>query len=84
MEESKKLQEAYTIYYTSCIESLICLSYTIPYIAFAVNKLEKINTQQGEPHIKLIVHLLRYIRDHSQSGLKLYSNEKKAQVVHIL
>ena len=75
MEESKKLQEAYNIDYASCIGSLIYLSYTRPDISFAVNKLAKFNAQPGEQHLRALVHLLRYIRDHSQLGLKFYSDE---------
>ena len=83
-EESSKLQEAYNIDYASCIGSLIYLSYTRPDITFAVNKLAKYSRQPGEQHMLALIHLLRYVKQHTQLGLTFYSDITQSPVYKLL
>jgi hypothetical protein len=72
--ESSKMQEDYNLDYASCVGSLIYLSYTRPDITFAVNKLARYSRQPGEPHMIALIHLLRYLKQHTQYGLTFYSD----------
>jgi hypothetical protein len=83
-EELSKLQEAYNIDYSSCIDSLIYLSYTRPDISFAVNKLVKYSIQPGEKHMVALIHILRYIKQHTSLGLTYYSDITQSIVYKLL
>lgn len=82
--ESSKMQEDYNLDYASCVGSLIYLSYTRPDISFAVNKLAKYSRQPGEPHMISLIHLLRYLKQHTQYGLTFYSDFTKSPAHKIL
>ena len=83
-KESEKIQKEYNIDYRACIGCLLYLSYTHPDIIFAVNKLAKYGIKPGEYHMKCAIHVLRYIRDHPNYGIKFYSNWKISPVHDIV
>jgi len=63
---SKQLAIEYNIDYASCVGSLIYLGMTRVDILYAVNKLAKFTHKPGKVHFEAMIHLLRYLRDHSQ------------------
>ena len=54
--------------------SLIYLFSTIVYLGFSIHKLENFSSNPGEVHFEGLVHLLRYIRDNKNLGLKYSAN----------
>ena len=83
-EESKEIQRQYNIDYPACVGHLIYLSYTRTDILYAVNKLAKFNRKPGKYHMDNIVHLLRYLRDSPNYGIKFYSNYEEAPIYQAL
>jgi hypothetical protein len=69
-----QLEAEYNIQYSSCIGSLIYLTMTRSDIIYAVNKLAKFSRSPGRVHFDVLIHLLRYLRDHTYLGVKFYSN----------
>ena len=53
-------------------------------LSLAVQKLEKFSANPGKEHFELLVHLLRYIRDNNNLGLKYYANINYTPVSDIL
>ena len=49
-------------------------------LSFVVQKLEKFSANPGKLHYKVLVHLLRYIRDNNTLGLKYYAGMNDAPV----
>jgi len=78
------LQEEYNLDYASCIGALIYLALTRTDIIFSVNKLAKFTKRAGENHLKALVHLLRYLRDHILLGVRYYSDISFAPVTKLL
>ena len=81
---SLKLQEEYNLDYASCIGALIYLALTRTDIIFSVNKLAKFTKRPGENHLKALIHLLRYLRDHIHLGVRYYSDIDRAPVTNLL
>ena len=83
-EQVENLTREYNIHYRVCIVSLIYLLSTRVYLSFAVNKLAKFSAKPGKVHFEGLVHLLRYIRDNKNLGLKYYADLNDAPVTDIL
>jgi hypothetical protein len=81
---SQQLAVEYNIDYASCIGSLIYLGMTRVDIIFAVNKLAKFTHKPGKIHFEALIHLLRYLRDHSHVGIHFYSDISTAPITHTL
>ena len=81
---ANKLMEEYNLDFASCVGALIYLALTRTDIIFAVNKLAKFTRRPGENHIKALLHLLRYLRDHTHLGVRFYSNLEDAPVTKLL
>ena len=69
-EKVEKLTRDYNIKFRACIGSLIYLWSSRVYLSFAVHKLERFSANPGKVHYEGLVHLLRYIRDNNNLGLK--------------
>jgi len=81
---SMQLAEEYNIDYASCVGSLIYLGMTRVDIVYAVNKLAKFTHKPGRIHFEAIVHLLRYLQDHSHVGICFFSNYQNAPITRSL
>ena len=66
------------------MRSLIYLLSTRVDSSFAVHKLENISANPGKVHFEGLVHLLRYIRDNKNLGLKYYADLNDAPVTDLL
>ena len=44
------------------------------YLSFVLHMLEKVSSNPGKVHFEGLVHLLRYIRDNKNLGLKYYAD----------
>ena len=53
-------------------------------LSFAVHNLVKFSANPGKVHFEGLVHLLRYIRDNKNFGLKYYVNINDAPVSDLL
>ena len=82
--DSQCLQEEFNIDYASCVGSLIYLGNTRPDMIFGINKLAKFSRMPGERHILALIHLLRYLSQHTQSGLTFYSDITHSPVYKML
>ena len=82
-EQVEKLAREYNIHYRDCIGSLIYLLYTRVDLSFTVHKLEKFSETPGKVHFEGLIHLLRYIMDNNNLGLK-YSDLNDAPVTDLL
>jgi hypothetical protein len=82
--DSQCLQEEFNIDYAACVGSLICLANTRPDMIFGINKLAKFSRAPGEKHILALVHLLRYLSQHTQYGLTFYSDITHSPIYKML
>jgi hypothetical protein len=73
-EKAAILVEEYKLDYASCIGSLIYLSQTRTDIIFAVNKLARYMRRPGKAHFDALAHLLRYLRDNNNYGVRFFSD----------
>ena len=53
-------------------------------LSFTVHKLAKFSANTGKVHFKVLIHLLRYIRDNKTLGLKYHALLNDALVTDIL
>ena len=83
-EQDEKLTRKFSIHYRAFIGSFIYLLYTRVDLSFAVHKLAKFSENPGKVHFELLVHLLRYIRENKNLGLKYYANMNDAPVYDLL
>ena len=83
-DQIDKLTREYNIHYRACIGSLIYLLSTRVDLSFAVHKLENVSANPGKVHFEGLVHLLRYIRDNHNLGLKYYADLNDAPVTDLL
>ena len=83
-EESITVQEEFNIDFAACVGCLIYLSYTRPDIIFAVNKMAKFTRKPGRYHLECIVHVLRYLRDNSNYGIKYYHKKEESPLYSLL
>jgi hypothetical protein len=84
VDEAIQLQAEYNIDFSSCIGSLIYLEQTRTDILFAVNKLAKFTRCPGVKHMEALVHLLRYLRDNTNLGVRFYSDISRSPVYQML
>jgi hypothetical protein len=83
-EDMLKLQEEYKLDFASCVGALIYLALTRVDIAHAVNKLAKFTRLPGENHYNALLHVLRYLRDHSFFGITFYGELSDAPIYKML
>ena len=83
-EESSTMQQEFNIDYVSCVGSLIYISNTCPDMTYGINKLAKFSRNPGQVHILALIHLLRYLSQHTQFGLTYYSTEEESPVYKML
>ena len=84
LEDSQALQKQYRIDYGSCVGCYIYLSNTRPDLMYAVAKLSKFSRQPGKKHMKYLLHLLRYTRDHTNYGIKFYADWSVSPLANLL
>ena len=72
-EKVEKLTRELYIHYRACIGSLIYLLSTRVDLSFSVHRLAKFLANPGKVHFEGLIHLLRYIRDNKNLGLKYYA-----------
>ena len=84
IDQSEQLQQEFNLDFRACVGCLLYLAYTRPDIIYGVNKLAKCGHRPGETHIRAIIHLLRYLRDHPNYGLQYYSNWTTSPVYKII
>ena len=83
-EQVEKLTRKFNIHYRACIGSLIYLFSKRVDLIFAVQKLAKFSANPGKVHFEGLIHLLRYIRDNKNFGLKYYADLNDAPVTDLL
>jgi hypothetical protein len=83
-EEAIRLEKEYGFAYSSVVGALIYILSTRPDLTFAVSKLAKFMRLPGKKHFEAIAHLLHYLREKSQLGLKYYSDLARAPLQRIL
>ena len=83
-EQVEKLTREYNIHYRARIGSLIYLLSTRVDLSFAVHKLDLFLGNPGKVHFEGLIHLLRYIRDNNNLGLKYYADLNDAPVTDLL
>ena len=83
-EQVEKLTKGYNIHYIYFIGSLIYLLSTRVDLSFSVHKLAKFSANPGKAHFDGLIHLLRYIRDNNNLGLKYYADLNDTLVTDIL
>ena len=83
-EQVERLNRELNVSYRSCIGSLICLLSTIVDLIFAAHKLAKFLENPGKVNFEGFVHILRYIRDYKNLGLKYYADMSDAPVSDLL
>ena len=83
-EVALELAAEFNIDLASCVGALIYLGMTRVDIAHGVNKLAKFTRLSGRAHFNAMVHLLRYLRDHSHLGITFYRDFKRSPVCKLL
>ena len=53
-------------------------------LCFSIHNLEKFSSNTGKVHFEGLVHLMRYIRDRYNLGLKYYANIEDAPLSDLL
>ena len=53
-------------------------------LSFAVHKLAKFSENPGKVHFEVLIHLLRYISDNKNLGLKYYADLNDSPVTDLL
>ena len=76
-EKVEKLTRDFNIHYRACLYKRVDLS-------FAVHTLLIFPENPGKVHFEGLVHLLRYIRDNKNLGLKYYEDLNDAPVTDLL
>ena len=72
------LSREYKINYRACVGSLSYLLYKIFDLYFEVHKLVKFSSNTDKVNFEGLSHLLRYIRETNNLGLKYYSKIEDA------
>ena len=83
-EESSTMQQEFNVEYASCVGYLIYIFNTHPYMTYGINKLAKFSRNPDQVHMLALIHLLRYLCQHTQFGLTYYSNEEESPVHKML
>ena len=84
LSEVTKLSTEYRLEFPAAIGSLIYLTNTRPDIMYAVTKLAKFMRMPGRKHFLALIHLLYYLRDNCNLGLKYYRKLADSPVQVIL
>jgi hypothetical protein len=71
---AEQLSFEYNLNYASSIGSLIYLAMTRSDIIHAMSELARFSCHPGKKHFVALLYTLRYLRDNSYLGIKLYSN----------
>ena len=73
------------LHFRSAIGSLLYMSCcTRPDICFAVNKLAKFSANPGVKHYRALLHLIGFVKNNTNKGLKFYKNIKDSPDFHML
>ena len=83
-EQVEKLTRESNFKYRACIGSLIYLFSIRVGLSFVVHKLAKFLSNYGRVKFEEMVHLLRYIRENNNLGLKYHANMKNAHLSDLL
>ena len=83
-QESVELQEKHNLDYRALIGCLIYLTYTRADCVYAVNKLAKFCHRPGKYHLDCALHLLCYLHDNQEYGIRFYSDWKHSNIYHVL
>ena len=63
----------YNINYIDCVRYFIYILFTRVDLLFSVHKMANVSSNTGKLHFEGLLHLLRYIRDNTNLGLKYYA-----------
>ena len=74
----------YNIYYRAYVGSLVYILSTRGDLCFSVHKLAKRSSNPSKVQFEGLIHLLRYIRDNKNLGLKYYSKIENAPLSDLL
>jgi hypothetical protein len=83
-EASAALATEFNLDFASCVGALIYLALTRTDVIHAVNKLAKFTRRPGRNHFIALIHVLRYLRDHSFLGVTYYSDLKRSAIHKII
>jgi hypothetical protein len=83
-EQVNSLEKEYGFQFPSFIGALIYILGTRPDLSFATHKLARFMKHPGRKHFEAAIHLLHYLRDNSQLGLKYYFNFEDSPLHDIL
>ena len=78
------LSSEFNLDFASCVGALIYLALSRLDISHAVNKLAKFTRRPGRKHFMALVHVLRYLRDHSYLGITYYSDLDRSAIARLL
>ena len=78
------LSSEFNLDFASCVGALIYLALSRLDISHAVNKLAKFTRRPGRKHFMVLVHVLRYLRDHSYLGITYYSDLDRSAIARLL
>ena len=81
---AEALSTEYNLDFASCVGALIYLVLTCIDIMHAVNKMAKYTRRPGRNHFNILVHVLRYLRDHSHLGITFYSDLGRSPIHSML
>ena len=83
-EQVEELSREYNIQYKVCARLIINILSTRVDLYFSVQKLELFLSNHSKVHFEVLVHLLIYIRDTKNLGLKYYAKIEDAPLSEIL
>ena len=83
-EQVEELSREYNIQYKVCARLIINILSTRVDLYFSVQKLELFLSNHSKVHFEVLVHLLVYIRDTKNLGLKYYAKIEDAPLSEIL
>ena len=76
----KILSSEFNLDFASCFGALIYLALSHVDILHAVNKMAKYTRRPGRNHLKALVHVLRYFREHVHLGITFYSDVDRTPI----
>ena len=83
-EQVEVLYREYKIHYRYCVGSLIYILSTRVDLCFSVHNMGNFSSNPGKVHFEGLVHLLGYMRDIKNLGLKYYASIEDATLSDIL
>ena len=84
IEQVEMFSREYNIHYRACVGSLLYILSTREFLCFALYKLSRFSSNPGKAHFEILVHLLKYIRDNKNLGLKNYAKIEDVPLSDIL